>query len=74
MSFLEKQQHFLDLSSSLTSNSKAKQCGFFSISLHLELSKACSMALDRLRHLPVHRVQLHCSDHTVLLQRNKLVL
>ena len=56
------------LATSLAAHSKAEESGGFGVALHLKLSEGCSMSLDGLGHLPVHRVQLHGPHHTVLLQ------
>ena len=51
----------------LGAHSEAEEGGGGGVPLHLELSKRCSVALNGLGHLPVHRVQLHGPHHTVLL-------
>lgn len=53
----------------LPSHGEAEEGGLFGVALHLELCKPSSVSLDGLRHLPVHRVQLHGSNHPVLLRR-----
>lgn len=56
-------------SSRLSPNGETEQSGLFGVALHLELSEACSVPFNGLGHLPVHRVQLHGSNNTVLLNR-----
>ena len=51
-----------------TTNSKWEQCWFMWVTLNLELCECCSMAFDRLTDFSFHRVQLHCTNHTVLLK------
>ena len=34
------------------------------VALHLELDEGSGVALDWLRHLALHAVQLHCSHHS----------
>ena len=61
------------LSSGLASHSEAEQSGLLRVALHLELGEAGGVALDGLGHLPVHGVQLHGADHTVLLKRERRI-
>lgn len=56
-------------SSCLSSHSKAEQSWLFGVALHLKLCKASGVSFDGLWHLPVHWIQLHGSNHTVLLQK-----
>lgn len=55
-------------SSRLSTDSEAEQSRLLSVSLHLELCEPGGVSLDGLRHLSVHRVELHGSDNAVLLR------
>lgn len=59
------------LPSSLASDSEAEQSRLLCIPLHLELGKAGSMAFNGLRNLSVNRVELHGSNHPILLKKAK---
>lgn len=54
---------------SLASDSEAEKGRLLCVALDLELGKACCVAFNGLRNLPVNRVQLHGSHHPVLLKR-----
>ena len=52
-------------------HSEAEESRLVGVSLHLELHEGRGVALDRLGHLPLHRVELHGSDHAVLVGRRR---
>ena len=54
-------------SSSGSSDSEAEQGGLLLVSLHLELTEGRGVALDGLGDVPLHTVELHGSDHPVVL-------
>lgn len=56
-------------SARLSSHGEAEQGRLFGVALHLELCKSSSVSFNGLRHLPVHRVQLHRANHAVLLRK-----
>ena len=43
---------------------EAEEGGLLLVALHLELDEGGRVALDRLRHLPLHAIQLHRSNHS----------
>lgn len=56
------------LSTGGTADGEAEKRRRFGVSLCLELGKRGGVALDRLRHFSVHRVQLHGANHAILLR------
>lgn len=60
------------LSTSSSPDSEGEECWGFVVSIHLELSEASGMALDRLTHFTFHRVELHGSNNTVLLSNRRV--
>ena len=55
------------LPSSCSSHGKTEQGGLLLVSLHLELTEGRSVALDWLGDVPLHAVELHGPDHTIVL-------
>lgn len=54
-----------------TPHSKTEEGRRFGISLYFEFCKSCCMALYRLGDFSINRVQLHCTNHTILLEKKK---
>ena len=54
----------MEFASSSAPDGEAEEGGLLLVALHLELDEGCRVALDRLRHLPLHAVQLHRSNHS----------
>ena len=57
----------MELASSGSSHSKTEEGGLLLVSLHLELTEGRGVALDGLGDVPLHTVELHGSDHPVVL-------
>lgn len=55
------------LASCRTPHSKTKEGRRFGISLYFEFCKSCCMAFYRLGDFSINRIQLHCTNHTILL-------
>ena len=55
------------LPSSCSSHGKTEQGGLLLVSLHLELTEGRGVALDWLGDVPLHAVELHGPDHTIVL-------
>lgn len=58
----------LYLASCRTPHSKTKEGGRFGISIYFEFCKSCCMALYRLGDFSINRVELHCTNHAILLE------
>ena len=54
----------MEFASSSTPDGEAEEGGLLLVALHLELDEGRSVTFDRLRHLALHAVQLHRSNHS----------
>lgn len=59
------------LASCRTPHSKTEEGRRFGISLYFEFCKSCCMAFYRLGDFSVNRVQLHCTNHPILLEKER---